>query len=431
MARRAEALARPAGKGSGRLWRHRARGRDMSATANSLPAALGTELLAGFPAALREAGLPIDPGRAMNYLHAVRVSRLSGIGDLARAGRVTLTASPEEFPLYDSVFEVWFGAAPIAGVVKSPDEQESPRSDRPQGSDQRLDLLDGDAAGQAAADDHVRNRKNFARAGEDDRDTLARMRRRLDRLPATRSRSWRPAPAGHRIDLAGTIRAARKTFGETLRILRQARPERPRRLLLLIDVSGSMKAQSEPYLRFAHLLTRQRPKVETFCFGTRLSRVTKVLKHRNEEQALAGLADIVFDFDGGTLIGRSLEDFLSVSRHTALVRGAVVIVFSDGLERGDPGAMVHAVERLSRLGHRLVWVTPLAADPRYRPVTRAMAGILPSLDLVADGGSLAALERLIGDLAGLDRRPRRQAGRQYSGASFEAPLRQAQGRTSG
>jgi uncharacterized protein with von Willebrand factor type A (vWA) domain len=177
-----------------------------------------------------------------------------------------------------------------------------------------------------------------------------------------------------------------------------------------------MKAHSEATLRFAQLLSRARPKVETFCFGTRLSRVTRTLKHRLPDEALARLSDLVFDFDGGTRIGASLEAFLSVSRYAALVRGAVTLVFSDGLERGEPDAMVHAVTRLARLSHRLVWVSPLAADPRYRPLTRAMAGILPALDALADGGDLQALDRLLHALPAIENGERGQARRRFTAA---------------
>ena len=211
-----------------------------------------------------------------------------------------------------------------------------------------------------------------------------------------------------------TCRAARATFGEALRVIRMARPERPRKLLLLVDVSGSMKEQSEAHLRFAHLLIRERRRVECFCFGASLSRVTAALSHRDAEQALARLAGIVFDFDGGTRIGASLEEFLSVSRYAALVRGAVTVILSDGLERGDPAEMIHAVGRLARLSHRLVWATPLAADPRYRPLTRAMAGILPHLDELCDAGSFGALERLISRLNVAERGLRGQAARRFS-----------------
>ena len=377
------------------------------------PIGVATDLLADFPAALREAGLAIDPGRTEAFLRATAACRLRNIQDLARLGRVTLTGSPDDFPIYDAVFDSIFGEATFDGKVEDPEDEQAPRS-ATSNQEALLQMVEGDAAGAAAADDHLRNRKSFDRLGDDDRDALVRLKRRLAEMPQVRSRKLVPHQRGARIDLAATTRAARRTFGETLRLMRKTRPERPRRLLLLIDVSGSMKAQSELYLRFAHLVSHRLAKVETFCFGTRLSRVTRTLKHRDPAIALDRLADIVFDFDGGTLIGASLEEFLSVSRHAALVRGAVTIVFSDGLERGDPQPMIHAVERLARLSHRLVWATPLAADPRYRPATRGMAGILPFLDALADGSSLPALERMIAQLDAVERTGRGQAGQRFA-----------------
>lgn len=373
---------------------------------------IATDLLAGFPSALREAGLAIDSGRADNFLRATRSARLRNASDLARTGRVTLTGSPEDFATFDAVFETWFGAAPVPGHNRSPDEQQAPQTNPPRNRESLLELVDGDAAGNAAADDHLRNRRNFGKASDPDRLALARLKRRLHTLPSTESRKWATG-SGPRIDMVQTVRAARRTFGETLRIIRRQRPQQPRRLLLLVDVSGSMKAQSETYMRFAHLLTRNRPKVETFCFGTRLSRLTKTLKKPDGDQALAGLSEHVFDFDGGTQIGASLEHFLSVSRYAALVRGAVTLVFSDGLERGDPARMVHSVSRLARLSHRLIWITPLAADPRYRPVTRAMGAVLPSLDALVDGSGMQSMEALLGHIQHAERLPRACAGRQY------------------
>lgn len=379
------------------------------------PTRIAADLLTGFPRALREAGLAIDPMRTRTFLAAVAACRLAGLRDLQGIGRITLTSSHDDFPLFDDVFDAWFGEATFAGRVEKPEEDNAPRPRPPGGREPvPLDLFDGEAAGSAAADDHLRNRKTFSRAGPAEHDALARLKRRLTFLPRTRSRSLVAAATGRRIDLPRTARAARRTFGETLRILRRERPEKPRRLLLLIDVSGSMKAQSEIYLRFAHLVTRRHPKVETFCFGTRLSRVTGKLRHREPEQALARLSGIVFDFDGGTAIGASLEAFLSVSRYASLVRGAVTLIFSDGLERGEPGPMVHAVSRLALLSHRLVWISPLAADPRYRPATRGMAGVLPHLDALLDGGSLAALEHMVEKLETIEHEPRGQAGRRFT-----------------
>jgi uncharacterized protein with von Willebrand factor type A (vWA) domain len=389
------------------------------AAARSRPALIAAELLAGFPAALREAGLAVDPGRAVCFLQAARIAPPRRISDLARIGRVTLTGSPADFPIYDAVFEAWFGQSPMIAV--SPDEEdEAPKPSSPRGDQSRTEPLEGDAAGKAATDDLARGRKNFGRMSDADAQTLARIRRKVARLPHMQSRNWTPSPRGPRIDLARTCRAARATFGETLSLMRMSRPERPRKLLLLIDVSGSMKAQSEAYLRFAHLLVRERPRVECFCFGTSLSRVTAMLKHRDPEEALARLAGMVFDFDGGTRIGSSLDEFLSVSRYAALVRGAVTVILSDGLERGDPAEMIHAVGRIARLSHRLVWATPLAADPRYRPLTRAMAGILPHLDDLCDAGSLGALDRLFVRLDAVEHGPRGQATRRFSIAEIAA-----------
>ena len=383
------------------------------------PRLVAADLLAGFPSALREAGLAIDPSRAINFLNAVRVSRLRGMSDLGRAGRVTLTASPDDFAIFDAVFKSWFGADPFVAEAAPDEEDDTPRAKSPQ-SEQPPEVLAGEAAGKAASEDELCAKKSFGRLRETDAEVLSRLKRRLTALPATRSRHWAPTPRGSRIDLARTCRAARSTFGETLRILQQSRPERPRKLLLLIDVSGSMKAQSEAYLRFAHLLTRERRKIETFCFGTRLTRITRTLKQRDPETALARLGDLVFDFDGGTRIGAALEEFLSVSRHASLVRGAVTIILSDGLERGDPAAMIHAVTRMARLSHRLVWATPLAADPRYRPLTRAMAGALPHLDGLFDASDLAALESMVWRLDAVEHNERGQAERPFQTSSKAA-----------
>jgi hypothetical protein len=374
------------------------------------------ELLAGFPGALREAGLAVDPGRASAFIHAARVAPMRSLADLARAGRVTLAGSPDDLVVFDAVFKAWFADDPLPQILESPDEERAPPARRRGEQEVLRDLLDGDAAGKDASAADILNRRSFGRQGEADRIMLARIKRDLDLLPTVQSRTHLPSPRGGRIDVARTAREARRTAGETLRLFRKARPDRPRRLLLLVDVSGSMKAHSEATLRFAQLLSRARPKVETFCFGTKLSRVTRSLKHRLPDEALARLSDLVFDFDGGTRIGASLEAFLSVSRYAALVRGAVTLVFSDGLERGEPDAMVHAVTRLSRLSHRLVWVSPLAADPRYRPLTRAMAGILPVLDALADGGDLKALERLLHALPAIENGERGQARRRFTAA---------------
>jgi uncharacterized protein len=162
-------------------------------------------------------------------------------------------------------------------------------------------------------------------------------------------------------------------------------------VLLLIDVSGSMKDRTDAHLDFAHALARAAQRLEVFTIGTRLTRVTMALRRRNRDQARAAAATLVADWDGGTRIGDALQAFLAVPRFAAHARGALVLVLSDGLERGDPAAMTAAVARLSALAWRISWLTPLGADPRFAPETDALRSILPLIDDLADGSSTKSL----------------------------------------
>ena len=369
-------------------------------------------LLSGFPRALREAGLAIDPARARDFLTAVTRIPLRDLSDLARAGRVTLTSSPADFPLFDAVFKAWFAQDPVL-VIEPPD---GPEDDallpRPKAEPKASpELLPGEAKGLDAAAEDIISKKTFAQPRPEDEALHAAIRRTA--LPVQMGRRWRPAVRGPKIDLARTARQARRTFGDTIRLTWMARPEQPRKLLLLIDISGSMKAHSEAYLRAAHALVQRGTAIDVFCFSTRLTRITASLRHRDAGEALRRLADLVFDFDGGTRIGEALQAFLSASRHAAMVRGAVTLVLSDGLERGDTAAMVTSIERIARLSHRLIWLTPLASDPRYVPATRAMAAVVLVLDCLAPASSLASIQASLLHLAGLSRSPRGQALRLY------------------
>ena len=172
---------------------------------------------------------------------------------------------------------------------------------------------------------------------------------------------------------------------------RLERKPHQRRMVLLIDISGSMKQHTDPYLRFAHALARAAERIEVFTLGTRLTRITRALKARNPTQALALAAGIVADWDGGTRLGDALTAFLAIPRFAGFTRGAAVVVLSDGLERGDHTAMTAAVARLSRLTWRLVWLTPLAAASDFRPQTAAMQSVLPYLDALRGGSSVSAI----------------------------------------
>jgi uncharacterized protein len=161
----------------------------------------------------------------------------------------------------------------------------------------------------------------------------------------------------------------------------------------MIDVSGSMKQRSDANLAFAHALVQAAARIEVFTFGTRLTRVTRALRRKNREQALAEASATVADWDGGTRIGDALLSFLAVPRFATYARGAAVVILSDGLERGDPQAMIQAVRRLAARAWRIDWLTPLAGDPGYRPETQALAAVRPLLGSLMDGSSTESLCR--------------------------------------
>jgi uncharacterized protein with von Willebrand factor type A (vWA) domain len=168
---------------------------------------------------------------------------------------------------------------------------------------------------------------------------------------------------------------------------------------VLIDVSGSMKERTQSHLAFAHALARAAASVEVFTMGTRLTRVTRPLRLRNREQALATASLLVADWDGGTRIGDALNAFLAVPRFAALARGAALVVLSDGLERGDPTAMADAVARLARIAWRIIWLTPLAAHPGFEARTAGLVAARPYLDKLGDGGSIDSICTNVLDMA--------------------------------
>jgi uncharacterized protein with von Willebrand factor type A (vWA) domain len=367
-------------------------------------------LLLGFPRALRDAGLAVDPARTASFLRACKAMPLQSLSVLSRLGRITLTGSPDECPIYDRVFKSWFAGE--AGFVADPEGEGESVREKPKSREGRaFEILPGDTSGKDASSDEAIGTKSFVAANPSDSAVLARIARDAVHFPTRRSRKWKSASHGPRIDLAETCAQARHTLGETLHLSWMARPQKPRRILILIDISGSMQAHSQYCLRSALAISQARPGVETFCIGTRLTRVTENLCRRDPELALSSLGQRVFDFDGGTRLGIGLAEFLSVANYAALVRGTIVIVISDGLERGDFKPMVKSVERLSRLSHRLIWLTPLASDPKYIPATRALAACLPFLDYLGNAGSLASLASSLSKIRELELKPRGTAAR--------------------
>jgi uncharacterized protein with von Willebrand factor type A (vWA) domain len=334
-----------------------------------------TDVLVGF----LDDWAPI-PDKRIDFLTALRDNRPADITRLYWLARVTLVTRLDDVPAFDAVFATWFGGAPPIVEGEEEGEEQAPQPKR-DGELQPVQLSEG--SGKSASVHDLENRRTYDPTDGED---LAALRKALqEHLPRIRSRRRRAARRGPQIDLRRTLRAATRT-GEITTLARRDRPHRTRPLLVLIDVSGSLRPQVPDYLRFAWAAQG-----ETFTFGTRLTRITRQLRTRDVDQALANVSEAVGDADGGTRIGPALREFLETPRYADRARGALTIVLSDGLERGDPFPMAHAVHRLGRISHRLLWWTPLGLDPNYRPVTRAMAAIQDDLDGLAGARDLPSL----------------------------------------
>jgi uncharacterized protein len=338
--------------------------------------------LTAFGRALRAEGVPVGTGRVASFC---RAAALLSPGDLYWAGRATLVARREQIPVYDRVFRVFFGS------VASPGSPEIPV---------RVIVSEEEVA--LASPVELLRRKSFARCTADELVQLGEMMEQL-RLAVPTRRSRRLAPArGGLPDLRRTLRRSFRTGGEPLERSFRARRRRKRRLVLVLDVSGSMADYSRALLVFAHSALRADRRWEAFCFGTRLTRVTRALAVSRPDEALERAAAEVVDWNGGTRIGDSLKGLLDEYGHRGLVRGAVVVLCSDGLEVGDPELLAEQMARLSRLAYRVIWLNPLKGDEAYEPLARGMHAALPYVDVFAAGHNLASLEELGSELSRLD-----------------------------
>ena len=348
-------------------------------------------LFLGFVSSLRRVGFPVAPEQAMTWLAAIELLGPRDIDDIRRAARATLAPPPERFEEFDALFDAHFAGSFATRPEAALNEEQEPRAadDAPGGPEPILGEDRLESGARAAATEKLAERR-FAPG--DETEALRRFSRALPaHLPRRRGYRWRSAHPGVRLDARRMFREAMRHAGELVRLRWRARRKRQRRIVLLIDVSGSMKDRTRSHLAFAHAVTRVADAAEVFTFGTRLTRITRALRVKERQRALDAASQLVADWDGGTRIGDALEHFLAIPRFSALARGAAVVVLSDGLERGDPGAMRDAVARLSQLAWRVVWLTPLAADPQFAPRTAGLDAAAPFLDEIGDGGSIDRL----------------------------------------
>ena len=368
--------------------------------------------LAGFPPYLRGFGFTTSPEQTVAFLEAVELLGPQGIDDVRRVAVATLGPPHERAGEFDALFRAWFHGE-FAPVPRESEDETEVRVHEESGVEyEPSDPPDPGESGQSATTVEMLGDRRFR--AETAIERLRRFAREApERLPRRRGLRRRRARRGETVDLSRALRTAVRHGGDTPVLPWRRRTPRQRRILLLVDVSGSMKEHTESTLRFAHGLYHAAERMEGFTLGTRLTRVTGALRLRNPEAALAKASALVPDFDGGTRIGDALAAFLAVPRFAGFARGAAVVVLSDGLERGGPDTITGAVARLSRLAWRVSWLTPLAADPEFRPETTALAAIEPFLDDLGDGSSQ---EALCGHLLSLGR---------IRGRSFASPPRRA------
>ena len=339
----------------------------LDATASSLEAraALPTAVqpFVGFAQLLRRTGFAVVTDQTVAFLRSITLLGPRSLADVYWAARATLAPPADRLEEFDALFEEAFGEdADFLVHAESTPQEEAPVKESGATPLEPVAAETANELGRAASAAEALGIKDFSPISASQR--LEAMRRQLVAL-APRRRGFRRVKArrGDRLDLRRSLAGMVHGSAESARPMWTERRNKPRRLLLLIDISGSMKAHTDDYLRFAHALTQSLPAVEAFAFGTRLTRLTKSLRRRDVGRALAEIAPSVADWSGGTRIGESLAAFLALPRFSRASRGALVIVLSDGLERGDVNFMASAVRRLAARSWRLAWLTPLAADP--------------------------------------------------------------------
>ncbi len=344
-----------------------------------MAAADSVATLTRFGRALRAQGLPVGPDRVAELCRAAALLPPEG---LYWAGRSTVIGKPEQIPVYDAIFGEFFGP---------------PLPSRGEPISIRVEMEAEQDVGLASSVETLKE-KSFSRCTQAE---LAELMAQIDlAVPRRRTRRRESARAGQP-DLRRTLRRSFRTGGEPLDRAWRRRRTRPRRLILLLDVSGSMDSYSRALVMFAHAALKTDRRWEAFCFGTRLTRVTRALEGSDPDEALTRAAAQVVDWDGGTRIGDSLKRFLDEYGHGGLARGAVVVICSDGLEVGDPEVLAAQMARLSRLAHSVIWLNPLQESPAYEPLARGMHAALPYIDVFASGHNVASLEALGEQLAKL------------------------------
>lgn len=357
-----------------------------------------SEVAVAFGRALRRNGLDAPVSAVVCFARALATLGLDRPDGVYWAGHASFVRNPEDTTSYASTFSSFFG-----------ENAHGPAAPEPQIGLSVL-MSDGEDAEQEDANDvgglvHVLNyspseilrKKDFATctaAELAEIDRLMASMRRINPLRRTRRREVTGRRHGS-LDLRRTVRRSLRTGGEPAALCRLAPGKKERPVVLLVDVSGSMEPYARAFLHFAHAAVAGRRRVEAFTLSTRLTRITRELSWRDRDAAMSRAASSVSDIAGGTRLGEALRTFNDRFGVVGMARGAVVTIFSDGWDHGDPTVISCEMARLTRVAHRIIWVNPLKATPGYAPVARGMAAAIPFVDEFSEGHCLEALEKLV------------------------------------
>ena len=358
------------------------------------------QIAVAFGRLLRGVGLEVPVSRVMSFVEALGLLGLQSRQDVYWAGRSTLVSDPQDLVAFDRAFAVFWEGKSASGIVV-----ELPPISVTLATDTTEDEADHPEPVETPAGPTLRVRysaletlreKDFAECSDSELNELQRLMMDL-RFTSTTRPSRRRISSKHRTrlpDLRRTVRRALVTGGEPIHREFLEMDRRPRRLVLLLDVSGSMEPYARALVRFAHATVVGRTRVEAFAIGTRLTRITRELSSRDPDAALRAASAAVADWSGGTRLGATLREFNDYWGLRGMARGAIVVLLSDGWDRGEPEVLAEQMERLHRVSYRQVWVNPLKHTPGYAPLARGMAAALPHTDEFIEGHSFESLEQL-------------------------------------
>lgn len=406
----------------------------MTATLNFAQRALA------FARLLRRAGVKTTTGQAMDFVRAIEHIDIGQREQFREAARACLVTLKEDMQLFDRLFDLYWRAKPEYSddLLQQPEPddiielapEEGEETEEVEGSSlegvrgrrlEAVELSEEEASGETLEDEsladafsyspaEVLREKDFADFTEEELAAIRRFMQQVTwQIGRRRSRRKVSSSKGRFTDPRRTMRRSLQTSGVPLTIARREMKTKPRQLVVICDVSGSMDRYSRILLQFIYAIENGMAKVEAFVFGTRLTRVTRLLKHKDIDEAMRRVSREVQDWSGGTRIGQSLQTFNQEWARRVLRNGAVVLIISDGWDRGDPQVLAQEMARLQRSCYRLIWLNPLLGSPRYEPLTRGMQAALPYIDDFLPIHNFASLEALAKHLATIDdKRPVRR-----------------------